>query len=111
MRTLWITDRHERRQKSLAIGVFADERVAAADDTVDGIDEPSAFAEAIEVLDHRHLVRHRQIKTLPAHGTGTGDGGGEAVGLDLSVDVSPVESQATESRLEHDDGGVVVAGG
>jgi hypothetical protein len=66
-RALWFRDRAKRRQKSLSVGVFSDETVAASDYTIHRADERSGLPKLVEMLDDGLLVGQRAVESDPPH--------------------------------------------
>ena len=93
-------------EEAFAVGVFADELVASADDAVDGAHEGGGLAEAVEEGDDGDFVGDGEVEAAEAEGAGAEDGGGEVGGGDFHVDVAPVEVVVGEGGFDHGDGGV-----
>src|SRR5438874_2692178 len=74
-----VGERSQRLKESLAIGVLADELVAATHDAIDGPHQRRRFAESIEVLDDGHLVGDGAIEPAKTHRLRPAYGVGEVV--------------------------------
>ena len=96
-----IDDRAQRFHESDAVGVLADQLVAAPDRAIDGADRRRRLAEAVEMGNDRHLMRDRAIEASPAHGAGAARCVPERRRLDLAIDVARVHSMMPERRLDH----------
>ncbi len=92
----------ERFEKPAAVGVVADQPPAVVLDAVDRLDQTGRVRQLVQVLDHRHLVRHRDVATLKTHGTSTANRVAQPLGRDFQREISPVEAGRRE-RSFHDE--------
>ena len=63
-----VDKRPQRLHEPDAVGVFADEFVAAPHHAIDGAHRRGGFAQAVEMGNDRHLMRQRAVEAAPAHG-------------------------------------------
>src|SRR6185503_20255594 len=65
------------------------------------------LGDPVEMLHDRDLVGRRHVAAAEAHRPEAADGVGQPLGLDLELDVAPVESVMAEHRLDHRLGGIL----
>jgi hypothetical protein len=103
-------DRAQSLHKTLAVGVLADQQIPLQHHGVDRADDLRRWRQAVEVLDHRHLVRQRAVEPRPAHGAGAAHRVGQLLGRHLAVDVAPFHAVVPVSGLDHGDRRVLGGG-
>src|SRR5207237_7257379 len=82
-----LDDAFERRQEALAVGVLADEAFPPPDRAIDCAHDLGRLAEAVEMIDHRDLVRQRAVEPRPAHRPGAAHRVAELLGRHLAIAV------------------------
>ena len=97
----------QRLQEPLAVGVLADEALAAADGAVDRAHDARRLAEPVEMLDHGDLVRDRAVEADPAHGAGPLHRVAELLRRHLAIDVAGVDAVMPIRGLDHGDGRIL----
>ena len=93
-------------EKSLAVGVFADESARSANDAVHRAHEASRLTQAVEEGDDGDLVGNGAIEPGEAHGPRAAYRLAEVGRIDLDGEVSPVKAVVAEGRLDHGLGGI-----
>jgi putative NIF3 family GTP cyclohydrolase 1 type 2 len=91
------------REKSLSVGVLTDVAIIAAHDAIDSADEGGRAAQAIEILDHRNLVRDGTVKTDPTHRTGTAHGIAKCLWGHVTIEVTRINVVVFISSLRTPD--------
>lgn len=67
----------------------------------------SRFAQAVQMLDDRYLVRNRAVKADPAHGPRTAHRRAQVLWRHLAIDITPVQAMVTVRRLDHRHGRIL----
>src|SRR5271165_3253306 len=94
-------------EKSLSVGVLTDVVMVAAHDTIDSSNESGRAPETVKMFDHRNFVRHRTVKTDPAHRARTAHGVAECFWCYLTIEVTRIDSVVLISSLDHRNGWIL----
>jgi hypothetical protein len=96
-----VGDGAQRVQEPLTVGVLADQPFLAADHAVHGADRGGRVGEAVEMLEHRDLVRDRAVEARPAHRAGPAHRVPQRAGRDVAVDAAGIDPVMPVGRLDH----------
>ena len=84
-----------------AVGVFPDEFVTPADHAIYCTDDLRRLRDAVQVREHRDLVRDGAVEPGPAHGAGTAHRVAQGIRGYLAIDVTGIHAVVPVGGLYH----------